>query len=317
MVEFSAIFQRSGMQLRAHRARDEIGDEFAAIRSHWQGGCIVEGRNNCGMHAASGAKNMTNLRATLMTAAVVIAFATPASADLVFDSTIFVTGQGFGNVPRDLTVQRTGGTTSPESGCVGISGGNLTFGGSACLANETNVLSGNGTVNTGGHEPSPLADNQKYGAPSLASLNITDPSMLGILFNATEPSGNAVTLNDLTLKIFNGDTLVKAFDTDQTYNFADSDVGNGSAGRVFVFDDAQQTWLLNNIFNQLGYGNFRLALEATLSDTSGGPESFVILNVGCRSDRCDVTEIPVPGVLGLLGAGLMGLGIAARRRRKN
>ncbi len=40
---------------------------------------------------------------------------------------------------------------------------------------------------------------------------------------------------------------------------------------------------------------------------------------GVRSDdTCteNCNEVPVPGVLGLLGAGLMGLGIAARRRRK-
>ena len=36
-----------------------------------------------------------------------------ASASLVYDSTIHVSGQGFGAVPRHLTIQATGNSNSP------------------------------------------------------------------------------------------------------------------------------------------------------------------------------------------------------------
>ena len=58
--------------------------------------------------------------------------AAQASASLIFDSSILLSAQGFGNAPRDLTIQRTGGTTSPESGCVSVTGG-FTAGPSACM----------------------------------------------------------------------------------------------------------------------------------------------------------------------------------------
>src|SRR4029434_4867601 len=51
-------------------------------------------------------------------ATVLLALASqPATADIVRDDSINTLGQGFGAVPRLLTVQRTGGTTSPEAAC--------------------------------------------------------------------------------------------------------------------------------------------------------------------------------------------------------
>src|SRR5215218_5231882 len=52
---------------------------------------------------------------------------TTASPSLVYDSTLVVTGAGFGNIPRHLTVQGRGNDTS-ISGCIGLAGGSLTFG---------------------------------------------------------------------------------------------------------------------------------------------------------------------------------------------
>ena len=73
------------------------------------------------------------LRAISIAAGAVasIAFAIPqsASASLVFDAGIQAPAQGFGNAPRDLTLQATGQADSFESGAVGVgSGGGITFG---------------------------------------------------------------------------------------------------------------------------------------------------------------------------------------------
>lgn len=58
-------------------------------------------------------------------------------------------------------------------------------------------------------------------------------------------------------------------------------------------------------------GEVNVQFRAIMANTSNGFETFFI--VGAES-----TPIPVPepGVLGLLGAGLLGIGFASRRRRK-
>ena len=53
------------------------------------------------------------MRATLGAAvvsalSVLLVLPHAASASLIYDSSIAVSGQGFGNVPRDLTIQATG-----------------------------------------------------------------------------------------------------------------------------------------------------------------------------------------------------------------
>jgi len=48
-----------------------------------------------------------------------VAFSPHASASLVYDASILAPAQGFGNAPRDLTLQATG-QTSFESGAVAI-----------------------------------------------------------------------------------------------------------------------------------------------------------------------------------------------------
>ena len=95
-----------------------------------------------------------------------------AAASLIYDSSILLSAQGFGTAPRDLTVQRTGNTTSPESGCVGVSGGTFAVGSGACMGVDAAFM-GNLVVNAGGDEPSPLDDNQKYGAPLESDRGIT------------------------------------------------------------------------------------------------------------------------------------------------
>ena len=105
-------------------------------------------------------------------AGIALALPQAASASLVFDSSIQVSGQGFGSVPRDLTLQSPGNTTS-ESGGVGVAtGGGITFG---TVIPDSSVFLGNGTSNLAGTAalPNPLADDQKYGIPTTGSLGIT------------------------------------------------------------------------------------------------------------------------------------------------
>lgn len=249
------------------------------------------------------------IRRTLIGAAATIMLALPQSAfaSLIYDSTIFVSGQGFGSVPRDLTIQATGqNRTGTESGCVSALGGVFAGGHSSCIS-DASVFDGNLFTNIGGDEANPLADNHKFGIPTLSFLGISDPSQIQIVFNADEPNGNSVNVIDLTLKFYGSNGLLKAIDGSHT--FASTDPGNGKAGFVFVVDASEQTWLNNNVFNLPNFGDINLALEASISDVAGGPESFVIL-------RADPTtrEVPEPGTMSIFVVGILGLGWVLRRQ---
>lgn len=251
-------------------------------------------------------KNLISLAAG---AAAVMALASPgiASAGLVYDNTILAPAQGFGTAPRDLTLMATG-QGSFESGGLGWDGSSIVFG--SVLADESQVFMANGVVNQSGTTamPGPLADDQKYGVPTTGALGITSASQIGVLFNATEPAGDPITVSDLTLKFYSSaGSFLGAIDGGA--EFVTSNAGNGVAGFTFVIDALQQAtvdgWLA------LGGADTRLALEASITGNAGGPETFLIYNLA----PTPVVAIPEPSTYALMFAGLGAVGFMARRRR--
>ena len=243
---------------------------------------------------------------------------TTAGANLIFDSTIFLSAQGFGNAPRDLTIQGTGNDknnpTEFESGCVGVgNGGAIIIGPTGCPSTDATIL-GNTVIPVGGDEPNPHADNQKYGDPTLGSLGILTASDIGILFNATEPGGDSINLTDITLGIYSSTgTLLASIDGQQS--FASTDPGNGSAGFVFKVDATQQALLNAAIFTPGNFSGYYLALQASLTGADGGPDTFRIVNLGVQECTGDcVQQVPEPPTLVLVGIALLGLGLCGTRR---
>jgi hypothetical protein len=231
---------------------------------------------------------------------------TTAYPSLVYDSTLVVSGAGFGNLPRHLTIQGPGNATS-TSGCIGLSGGSLTFG--DCIA-DASVTDNNGVTNAGGDEPPPLADNQKYGAPTLAELGITSADQIQIIFDATQGGGSSITITDLTLKFYGANgSLVGAIDGQQT--FASTVPGNGSAGFAFVVSQDELAQV-----NTFLTTTSRLTLEASFTGAGGGPESFFIRNGDAGGGP---SEVPEPGTWMSLTGGFFAVGglKVFRRFRRN
>ncbi len=231
-----------------------------------------------------------------------------ASASLIYDSSILITGQGFGNAPRLLVEQETGNGDDRESGCVSVSGGGIAIGPSSCIA-DASVFKGNGFSNLGGDEANPQADNQKFGIPTLSELGWQGAADIGLLFNATEPGGNAVNINDVTLKFYSGSTLLAAIDGQQ--QFANTNPGNGVAGFTFVVDAEQQAFLNSSVFGLPNFSDIRIAVESTISDAQGGPESWLAVDLNRHTPP---TPVPAPAALWLFAVGLGGLGLKFGRR---
>ena len=61
---------------------------------------------------------------------------------------------------------------------------------------------------------------------------------------------------------------------------------------------------VNSIFGMAGSGDFRIALESTITGSGGGPESFLA-----------VSAIPEPSTWAMLILGFLGVGFMAYRRK--
>ena len=250
-------------------------------------------------------------------AAAALAAPQTASASIIYEEPIYQTGTGFGNEPRLLTTQERGPQKDgTESACVGVtSGGSTSVGSSNCIS-DSQVYKGNGVTNEGGDEVNPMREGNKYNTPTIGDIGWDGAEDIGLIFNSTDPAGDSITIDDITLKFYLDGQLLAAIDGNMS--FADTEQGNGVAGFLLSVDDEQQAFLNSTIFSRNDFGDIRIALETTISGAAGGPESFWAANLNRNgstgSTSTGGTQVPAPAGLGLFALGALGL-LARRRRR--
>lgn len=221
-------------------------------------------------------------KALAAAAAAIIAAPVPALAQLTLVGPANGHGTGFGNVSTVLTLQNTG----TETGCIGPSGvTTCALGDAKTGASQTNLFSvGN--------------------FPGLTGSN------LRLFLNFSEPQNSAAspaTLNNATLTLYNGTTALFSSSTGPV-SFSSTTPGIGTPDFVFALSTSDAA-TFNNLLAQSGSSAYTLGLNASLSNVSGGPETFFL-----GTATTSPTTVPEPSSMALLATGIVGLVPVARRK---
>src|SRR5258708_6723008 len=115
----------------------------------------------------------------LAAAAAVLAVSSTANASLIFDSEATMSGTGLGGVATILAIQATGQRMG------GSETGSVSWNGSADMRSGVDVKTGASQTLT----------------RTVGSLGITDATQFRIVFNADQPDGSGITLNNLQLTV--------------------------------------------------------------------------------------------------------------------
>ena len=221
-------------------------------------------------------------------AALVAALPVQAHAQLTLLGQSAASGGGLGAVATVLTLQSPGSTTA-SSGCIGPTG----------------------VVNCG------FTDASVQTGQSQLRLVSAFPGLTGsnfrLFLNAAEPGNdNTVTVNNAVVRLYSGNTQVfssTAFTSPLTLN--NTLPGTGNYGFIFGLSAGDQllfnTALAANPGASIGVG-------ASLTDVSGGLESFAVGTLGGGGGTTSV--VPEPSTYLLMASGLVAIGLVQRKRRK-
>ena len=230
-----------------------------------------------------------NRTCTGLVVAMLVGVAHTASATTIFLGPNPEGGTGLGSVLTVLTLSSPG-STSNETGCVRPSGSGSTTTG--CGFVDANVMTGAGQI----------------GTPTLGEIGASSAADLRIVFNASEPSADSIILDNLVLTIYNATGTQVLFTSGPSgpFVFPTTFPGTGNSGFLFGLDAPQAAQAQAAAFGT-GFANNRIGLGATLSNATGGLETFFIA-------RATPTQAVPDGGAAAMLLGMALIGLAAARR---
>ncbi len=221
-----------------------------------------------------------------------------AGSHLMFGSLIYVgqvdqVGTGLGAVNTLLTITSPG-NSSTETGCVGWNG--------------TTTVTTSAICPTGFSGGDNLAINNTY---TRSSLGLNNFDSIQLIFNASEPAGNSITVDNLALTLYSSTgSLLASYTLAAPVAFASTATGTGKAGFGFQLDAAQAS-LANGFLNVAG---LRIGGALNASDATGGLETVFIRSINNGGViPPNETTIPEPATYAGVGVALIGLVLLRRK----
>jgi hypothetical protein len=214
-----------------------------------------------------------------------------AFGSLVLVAPAELSGTGFGTVTTVLTLQSPGSATL-ETGCVAPgASGPITTG---CGFADSNVQSGQSHI----------------GTPTLASAGIASAADLGVIFNASQQSGGAITIDNLVLNLYGSNSTKSTDFSSGAVTFDSTASGVGNSGFLFRLDGAQAAVAQAFIDANGGASEVSIGLGSSISNATGGPETFFVASAPAAGG-----SVPEPVTSAMLGSGLVAFGFLLKRRK--